>query len=170
MPLMLRYTGPLPTGNAESSKAIKNRIRRYLHPQLLNFAKGDYHFNYLATPGNQPPLAGVRFAPLAIEGVSAEVRIEILRREPPGQIITNGGDLDGRLKTLFDGLRLPKDAGETHGFTPEWGDYCICLLQDDAQIRKVIIDTREWLEPAADASKKTDVEIRMDVDFFRGTI
>jgi hypothetical protein len=39
--------------------------------------------------------------------LNCDLSILFLRQEDPGALITQGGDLDGRLKTLFDALRLP---------------------------------------------------------------
>jgi hypothetical protein len=33
--------------------------------------------------------------------------IQFLRHEEPGLLVLQGGDLDGRLKTLFDAMRMP---------------------------------------------------------------
>ena len=38
--------------------------------------------------------------------------IFMLRPEVPGAIITQGGDIDNRLKTLFDALRMPQNENE----------------------------------------------------------
>jgi hypothetical protein len=37
----------------------------------------------------------------------ADLDITLLRPGPPGAIVSHGGDLDNRLKTLFDALKIP---------------------------------------------------------------
>jgi len=78
----------------------------------------------------------------------AELDILFLRPEPAGQIIkSGGGDIDNRLKTLFDGLRCPvlenelakRDSPQSHE-TPFH-----CLLSDDALITKITVATDQLL-------------------------
>ena len=54
---------------------------------------------------------GFDFAPLINEQLNliAELKITLLRPEPPGSIITQAGDIDNRLKTLFDALEVPNE-------------------------------------------------------------
>jgi hypothetical protein len=57
-----------------------------------------------------------------------------------------GGDLDGRLKTVFDALRLPDNKAETNDATPTADeDPFFCLLQDDKLISEVSVTTDELL-------------------------
>jgi hypothetical protein len=85
----------------------------------------------------------------------AELEIAMLRPEAPGRIITNGGDIDNRLKTLFDALPMPPQpnalpphvepgANETPFF---------CLLEDDKLITSVAVRTDQLLESVADRSE-----------------
>lgn len=68
----------------------------------------------------------------------AELDIVLMRHDEPGKIISSG-DIDNRLKTLFDALRAPKDVNEipdqespTRGEMPFY-----CLLEDDSLITSV---------------------------------
>lgn len=56
---------------------------------------------------------GYKFVPLVTEDLAATCGIEVLflRSGPPGEVIKSG-DLDNRLKTLIDGLRLPREFQE----------------------------------------------------------
>jgi hypothetical protein len=81
----------------------------------------------------------------------ARLSIVMLRPEPPGSIITAGSDIDNRLKTLFDALRMPKVTSEIpNGGAPQPSeDPFFCLLEDDNLIVKVSLDTDWWLDPDA---------------------
>src|SRR5947209_8395436 len=46
-----------------------------------------------------------------------DLDILFLRRENPGQLISHGGDLDNRIKVLFDALRMPQDDNEIRGLS-----------------------------------------------------
>ncbi|MET0484932.1 MAG: hypothetical protein ABW216_04500 [Candidatus Rokuibacteriota bacterium] len=138
MSLVLTYEGALPSRNAESANAVKNRLRRAFHPQLLEYCAEDQRFRMVPTMSGGIPMNGFRFIGLVGGliggGLFAELKIEMLRRGSPGSIFS-GGDIDGRLKTLLDGLRLPHSAQELHGFQPTGDaakDFCVCLRSDDS--------------------------------------
>ena len=40
------------------------------------------------------------------------LKILFLRKEGPGKLILQGGDIDNRLKTLLDALKMPSDLSE----------------------------------------------------------
>lgn len=59
-------------------------------------------------------IGAFRFAPLVTTRYDLIATIELLflRPEPPGRLISQGGDIDNRLKTLFDALRMPRVTSE----------------------------------------------------------
>jgi hypothetical protein len=64
---------------------------------------------------------GFSFVPLITqdEGLACAIDILFLRPEAPGSIITKGGgDIDNRIKTLFDALRIPQECSEVEGLSP----------------------------------------------------
>jgi len=87
------------------------------------------------------------FVPLLTGPMEAHCHLglRVGRTVKPGSIIFDGGDLDGRLKTLFDALRMPRDASELpkdfHG-----GAECLCLLSDDSLITGLAIDSYELFD------------------------
>src|SRR5579863_3711656 len=98
-------------------------------------------------------LGGYNFVPLVTEDLFllCEIELLFLRQEPPGKII-GSGDIDGRLKTLFDALRMPKNRDE---IKDETGKYLApaehekpfyCLLEDDKLISRVTVETDTMLE------------------------
>jgi len=62
---------------------------------------------------DQYPQFGYKFVPLVREKWTLACGLEILflRRDPPGSLWT-AGDIDNRVKTLIDGLRMPKCVAE----------------------------------------------------------
>lgn len=108
---------------------------------------------------------GIRFSPVVSDDLLVELRIEILRREPPGGVVSRG-DLDGRIKTLIDGLRMPKHDTEVVGFKPTGDrdkDWCLCLLIDDRIITKIDVGTHRTFEPLPIGADASDVDVRIDV-------
>jgi len=139
MDFVLRYRGPLA---ATGSVKEKHDIRRTLHPQLLELCNQEPLFKKATSSSAALPrgvlkgrevevprplqelfflveLGGFHFVPLISRPheLACSLDILFLRRGRPGAIV-HGGDIDNRLKTLFDALRMPHDAGELRGVTP----------------------------------------------------
>ena len=98
---------------------------------------------------------GYRFVPLVRGDLSVTCSIDILflRRDVPGAVIKSG-DIDNRLKTFLDALRMPRSAGELGGANPRRGENPFyCLLEDDSLITRVALETDVLLDPL----KKQDV-------------
>ena len=90
---------------------------------------------------------GYNFLPLVTSDlvIRCSINILFLRPEALGFLI-RGGDLDARIKTVFDALRMPdnlKEAGDTGPSENE--DPFFCLLQDDKLISDVSVTTDELL-------------------------
>jgi hypothetical protein len=167
MEFRLFYRGPL---KSNGNPAEKQMIRRQFHPQLKKLWSQEPLVNYVETEKPKEgyfntstnyldensetnliyPLSKFKFACLVSERLNthAELDILFLRPEPPGKIIQTGGDIDNRLKTLFDGLRRPIIPNEIYGddFPKNGEDPFYCLLADDALISKVTVATDQLLD------------------------
>jgi hypothetical protein len=156
MEFRLKYEGALKARGSRKIKKHVHEIRKAWHPQLkelwnhppLNTQKekalspservsqiyqlGDFQFATVI------PLAG---------DITVELDITLMRPEAPGKIITSG-DIDNRLKTLFDSLRCPRDKQEIpSGITPEEDEQPFhCLLPDDSLITSVRVTCDRLLE------------------------
>ena len=180
MEFRLTYFGPL---NSDAGARQKQSIRRQLHPQLselwgthpvllhvkqLGLAVSDFE---------SPPrlqnvtidrfadnfkTCGFRFAPLVSEYLRLVCSLDILflRREDAGSVIKQGGDIDNRLKTLFDALRMPKNCAEADNQTPTSGeDPFFCLLQDDSLITEFKVTTDRLLIPKVGDQSDNNVSL-----------
>jgi hypothetical protein len=166
MEFVLTYEGRLPAnGNAE----IKQQLRRHFHKQLSELwhqkPLAEFGFFVEETKGHEESLlkrsvGSFDIVPFICEKLNlvAELEITFLRPEEPGNLITQGGDIDNRLKTLFDGLRMPKNQGElstnpslNQPAADETPFYC--LLEDDNLITKLRVDTHRLLKSGADPSE-----------------
>jgi hypothetical protein len=89
--------------------------------------------------------------------VGAELQVVLLRPEPPGRLITQGGDIDNRVKTLFDSLTMPRHPAQDlpAGITPtaDEAPFFYCLLEDDNLVTAVDVRTDQLLEPGVDPSE-----------------
>ena len=132
MEFRLIYEGPLHGQGAKSSH--KWEIRRALHPQLQRLWQErplkDAAARLLAHPAAPGQVSvivekgGLLFAPLVTQRLDlyAELSVLLFRQQPRGTLITDGGDIDNRLKTLLDGLRVPRGAMEGRAEPPHEPD------------------------------------------------
>lgn len=157
MEFTLVYRGPL---RANGGIQDKQAIRRAFHKQLKNLWKlpplqGQERWLDDNPPENDISIVqkvrDFRFAPLINQKLAlvAEIDINMLRPEAPGKILTQGGDIDNRLKTLFDSFRMPKTTDEIpkKDNPKEDENPFFCLLEDDNLITKVSVVTDRLLEP-----------------------
>lgn len=183
----LIYQGRLPAAARDNARtADKHRIRKQIHPQLRQlweqhpaldqFRQPEASFDVLTRKagsglpsireqlGNAFARCGHHFVPLIGEWAYTVCGLDILflRREGPGQLVGDGGDLDNRIKTLFDALRIPNDCG---GVTePEEGENpFFVLLQDDKQITEFSLITDVLLTPLENDQSRNDVLLIIDV-------
>jgi len=169
MRFALHYRGPLkPNGRPDH----KHDLRRHFHHQIQELFKRKplvEHQTLIVEPHKVGDysmfrqLHGHKFIALvnAQMDVVAELDILLMRPEPPGQLLTAGGDMDNRLKTLFDALTMPRhvEALPTGGI-PAAEQPLYCLLEDDNLVTSVKVRTEQLLEPVNDS---TIVELFIDV-------
>ena len=100
------------------------------------------------------PMGSFTFAPLvsAEMNATAELVVTLLRPEPPGNLLTQGGDIDNRLKTLFDALTMPRHLNALAiGSTPSADEApFFCLLEDDNLVTSIQVKTEQLLEQVED--------------------
>jgi hypothetical protein len=96
---------------------------------------------------------GYRFVPLVREKLSLLCAIHILMLRPgePGKALQSG-DIDARLKTIFDALTMPGHADQLGGYKSpsEDEDPFFCLLEDDQLVSHVAVETDVLLQPVRD--------------------
>ncbi len=147
MEFHLTYQGPL---KANDGPIGKHRIRKYIEPQLRKLwdmpPLKESREKWLSSNPEQEnvsiieKLKDLKFAPLVTSELDLICHLDILLLWPdqPGKIIGSGGDIDNRLKTLFDALTYPDD-NQIKQIKNEngWPDIFFCLLQDDKLITSI---------------------------------
>lgn len=98
-----------------------------------------------------------RFVPLVADCFGSVCSLDILylRRTTAGPLIDQQtGDLDNRIKILFDALRMPRPGDEMVGIKPaEQGENPFyCLVQDDSLITELRVTSDRLLVPSANVS------------------
>jgi hypothetical protein len=171
----LVYQGELPAagqGGGKTRTREKQDMRKVFHKQLsrlwetqpflVQFARGEVVDTKRHPLADRYARCGYRFMPLISEWfmVACALDILFLRRDGPGSLVKSGGDIDNRLKVLFDALRMPQTCDEVCGDSPGADeDPFFCLLEDDKLISKVQVETNWLLTPLADGEKLHDVHL-----------
>jgi hypothetical protein len=110
---------------------------------------------------------GFNFVPLVTKQHCLRCRLDILfLRMEERNYVLQGGDIDGRLKTLFDAIRPTKSRDELPtGAAPERGETpFFCLLEDDSLISEVRVVADQLLRlPEARAANQHDVYLEIKV-------
>jgi hypothetical protein len=131
-------------------------------------------FDTAGTLGSQPlffcvNVDGIECIPLVtrVHELVCELDIRWVRRERAGSLIQDGGDLDNRLKNLFDSLRMPHSPEEFKGVATRFrGKKMLFLLEDDSLVTRFSVETHRLWEPLPEPSptdKDTDVEVDIRV-------
>lgn len=163
----LLYSGNQLTSNGTPSN--KHAIRRDFHLQLkqlwsskpkllslahvygglyingreeIGFTKEEAREAYFNHLGSLYERGGFRFVPLVTEELKLDVKLDILFLRPDSHpLIYQGGDLDNRLKTLFDSLQVPGTTSGLGGAPEEDEDPFFVLLEDDQLINEFSVST-----------------------------
>jgi hypothetical protein len=108
-------------------------------------------------------LYGFNFVPLVTKELDLLCALDILflRADRPGDVVWRG-DIDNRLKTLIDSLRIP-EANEDYSARTATEDEkpMYCLLADDKLVTKITVETDQLL--TADDNRKSDVKLVIKV-------
>lgn len=197
MEFRLTYEGPLPStqqaklGDQWDKRAdLKHAIRMHFHPQLkrlwetVAFLKTGGRTGpgvYVIEGSPEPPLLdakklgerhslyGWQFVPLVTDELDVSCGLEILflRPDSPGSLVSSG-DIDNRLKTLIDTLRIPV-AGERY-VNRQMAEPMFCLLEDDRLVTKLSVETDQLLDvPNKDASH-VKIVIRVTIRAYELTL
>jgi hypothetical protein len=187
MEFRLVYSGSLPSQPSDNRKPLmleKHAIRRIFHPQLrelwsaVTILREWQHRDFLDTDQTMPgksaadiwadnyALGPFRFLPLVTRhnGLACALDILFLRRDGPGNLVVHGGDIDNRIKVLFDALRRPKENSEIQGLAPDADENPFyCLMDDDSLITDVRVTTDRLLSPVTTPGKIHDVVLVLTV-------
>jgi hypothetical protein len=189
MEFRLVYAGDLlrSSGNTNRRAWEKHYIRRHLHEQMKRLwqvhpALRSYAARTVAVDDNGVHLhpekpfldvvaktyekSGIGFIPLITEpnGLVCSLDILLLRPEQPGTILGSAGDIDNRIKTLVDALRIPADGSEMKrrdGDDPDPSPM-YCLLQDDKLITSLKVETERLLFTKGDSEHEAIVIVHVE--------
>jgi hypothetical protein len=180
MEFRLTYSGQLFGASRTDTRAShKHEIRKVFHKQLKKLWEIDPFLNenfYYDFDMNKTTLienrsrnfnrSSFNFVPLIVRNdpFVCDIKILFIRTDAPGKLVESG-DLDNRLKTIFDALRMPNNRDEMGGYEPAEDEIpFFCLLEDDRLITHVSIETDTLLEPInSDEIKVNDARLIIHV-------
>jgi len=174
----LTYDGPLKAGTPTKPRRLeKHAVRCVFNRQLQILYQQRRHVMQAELEAEERPemlpvrRGDFRFLALVREKLNLVCDLDILflRRDDPGKLIQGGGDLDNRIKTLFDALRIPQDDNEVRGLTSdrtESGNPQVfwCLTEDDKLITGFRVITDRLLEPPACPEDENHVRLVINVE------
>ncbi|HCO96073.1 MAG TPA: hypothetical protein DIU00_19390 [Phycisphaerales bacterium] len=165
MEFYLKFDGPLKSNVGAKDK---HNIREYLYPQLKNLwdiEPLNRRKNFLKQenkPSVLKKIDGIIFAPLICNALEFICQLDLIMLWPEtqGVISKHGGDIDNRLKTLFDALQCP-DINQIQPVKDRFTDKqpFFCLLEDDKLITSVNVKTHTLLC----SENKTDISVLIHV-------
>ena len=165
MKFRLYYRGNL---KANGKPKDKQALREAIHVQLkelweqepLSSAAEDF-LNLENKNSTIKLIQGQQFSSIvnSVNHLVAKLDITFLRPEEPGRLVTQGGDIDNRLKTLLDGLSIPKEGQITRESQFEDQKLLHCLLEDDNLITGLYVAVDRLL----DSQDKSEVVLIIHV-------
>lgn len=154
-------------------------IRKALHPQLKRLRETHPAFKewqggavmQISTDHGKIEFEreGFRWLPIVTRdnGLICKIDILLLRNANPGDVLA---DIDNRLKTIFDALRMPHGPKELGSETasgkvsPALGENPFCvLLEDDSLITHLSVTTDRLLEDIPGVPRDTAARLVLDV-------
>lgn len=176
MNFTLYYRGRLKSNGRAKDK---HQLREEFHPQLKTLWSQEplSHFTSFYDRPNLKnsitrQIGRFMFVPLVCQAffLVARVHVTFLRPEPPGSIVTQGGDIDNRLKTLLDSLKIPSEpnALPSDAIPDSREKFFFCLLEDDNLITELSVNTKQLLIPSLE---KGEVITILDIETIKtGTL
>ena len=93
--------------------------------------------------------------------LNCHLQILFLRQEDPGALVLQGGDLDGRIKTLFDALRAPDEDVEL--LHPQAQVKTFCLMENDTLISGFEVSTGRLLMPETEFPNEAHLIVEVTI-------
>jgi hypothetical protein len=109
------------------------------------------------------PVGSSEYRPLVRKSLylACDLEILFLRQEDPGNLVTQGGDIDGRIKTLLDALRMP-DVQEQQAAGAAQENLHV-LMESDSLVTGLSIETERLLLPQTTYANEVHLVIEAKV-------
>lgn len=174
MKFKLHYRGPLKSNDGPKAKQA---LRRHFHLQLEDLWTRlplNEESKNLLNPRNEATavknIGGWTFSSIVNDAnyLIAELKILLLRPQNPGGLVSVGGDIDNRIKTLLDALSIPQENQIPKSDMQGRSEIPLhCLLEDDNLINGLHVNVDRLLGPSIKSEVMLIIEV--DVSATRGT-
>jgi hypothetical protein len=113
---------------------------------------------------------GAWFCPLVRESYALHCGLKVLflRKEPPGKIY-QGGDIDGRIKTLLDALAMPTHREQILEVTKQT-EPIYCLMENDSLVSGLQVESERLLTDQTHQKDFVSLIIEVDVRIYQPAI
>lgn len=165
MKFTLTYDGSLPPSANKSKTKDVWRIRQEIAPQLQELWTTHPGLAHETVDLCRPiEKHGAWFVPLVREtfALHCGLKVLFLRQEDKGRVY-QGGDLDGRLKTLLDALSIPQHSEQVLGKESTEAQPILCLMEDDSMISSLDIQSERLLVGGNNPKDYVRLVIEVDV-------
>ena len=150
MKFRLFYSGDLKPKGSAGLEDIHS-VRKCLHPQLKQLWSLDplNQLSDVVVERNTYDVGGIKFRPAISEALCLSGQLDVLFLRPRHRrdILIHGADIDNRMKTLLDALRIPDaehiEQGELD--KPKNEEVFYVLLRDDSLVTKVSFEADRLL-------------------------
>jgi hypothetical protein len=137
--------------------------RMAISGQTINNPVWAHHPTYMAHLCAAHQSQNRNWAPLVADDMGLTCALDILFLRPGARgSVLNVGDIDGRLKTLFDALAIPSSGSGLPD--PEGEQPIYVLLSDDRHISHVSVEADELLEPTSPEASQNDARVVITVN------
>lgn len=173
MEFCLHYFGPL---KSNAGPIEKHQIRCQLHHQLKSICSSypflssfEPDFNETRKQTEKPLFKEIdekKYWFLICECLSTSVDLNLTLLVPhQTHAIVSGGDVDNRIKTLFDGLRIPQIENEIpNNDSFDYSEGMFCLLEDDKLINNIQIQMFQDHAPIDDKSCRVLIKVNTRIN------
>jgi hypothetical protein len=114
---------------------------------------------------------GAWFRPLVRESYALHCGLKILflRNEPPGKVY-QGGDIDGRMKTIIDALTMPRNVEQVLEKDTTKSAPIYCLMEDDSLVSGFQVESERLLGDHSEPADYVKLIIEVDVRVRQATV
>ena len=149
-----------PIDNTAASISVSGR---FLSPKEMGqFMRGsmEYLADFIVVDDS-------RYKPLVRKSLhlNCELSILFLRQQDPGELVSQGGDIDNRIKTLLDALRMP--SVDEHRRNPPTECDLFCLMESDTLVSALSVKTDRLLTPLTQKDNEVQLVIEVSLNVLR---
>jgi hypothetical protein len=107
------------------------------------------------------------YVPLVRKSLDLNCGIDILflRQGDPGALVNQGGDIDNRIKTLLDALKMPDSDASSKW--PQRADVTHCLMESDTLVSDLNVSTDRLLFSQTEKPNEVHLVIEVEIKILR---